>query len=85
MGLDSENESVREASLKDLKNLAGSPKRHMYEEAVYLLGLYQINNGELAEAQGTWKALQDEQLEDVGYSVDSPWKKVVADKVKSIS
>jgi hypothetical protein len=84
MGLDSENEFVREVSLKDLQELADAPDRHMYEEAVYLLGLYQINNGQLAEAQATWKKLQEDELKSVGYSVNSPWKKAVADKVKPV-
>lgn len=85
MGLDSAKDSVRNSALEDLKDLAGASHRYMHEEAVYLLGLYQINNGELDAAQETWKALQDEKLDDVGYSVDSPWKKAVAEKVKSVS
>ena len=85
MGLDSQDAQVRENSLRDLTELASSPKRHMYEEAVYLLGLYQINNGNIPEARETWNRLLDDSVEIPDYVGESPWKKVVDDKLKPAS
>lgn len=84
MDLDSEDTAARDSALQDLKKLASSPEKYMYEEAVYTLGLYQITNGQTQDAQTTWKALAEakEQLE--GYPIESPWNKVVEDKLQSI-
>ena len=82
MGLDSEQADVRDEALMELQSLAKAPQRYMHQEAVYLLGLYQINNGKIAEAQETWSALQSDSKKDTDYLVESPWAKAVQDKLK---
>ena len=82
MGLDSADAEVRNDSLADLQSLARAPHRHMNQEAVYLLGLYQINNGQITQGQETWKALQEAETSDLEFLVDSPWARVVQEKLK---
>lgn len=82
MGLDSEQSDIRDESLAELQALAKAPQRYMHQEAVYLLGLYQINNGKIAEAQETWSVLKEGDRKDTDYLVDSPWAKAVQDKLK---
>jgi hypothetical protein len=82
MGLDSTDAAVRAESLANLESLARAPHRHMNQEAVYLLGLYQVNNGQIALGQATWKTLQPaEPASDLDFLVDNPWSRVVQEKL----
>jgi hypothetical protein len=83
MGLDCSKQSdAYDDALMSLHVLAGAPQRYMHQEAVYLLGLYQINNGKIAEAQETWSALQSADKKATDYLFESPWAKAVKDKLK---
>lgn len=79
MGFDSEDEKIRDQSLRDLELAAQDVSNFAYQEAQYLLGVYYVAQGQIAKAQATWKELIT--ASDEAALVKSPWVKLAQEKL----
>jgi len=79
MGFDSKDEKVRDQSWKDLQAVSQDKTSCMQQEALYVLGIYYVSQGQFAKAQETWRELVDSADETA--LLKSPWVKLAQEKL----
>ncbi len=79
MGLDSSDDQEKEKSLKKLIEISQNSKESSYQEALYLLGVYHISNGESQKAQECFQKLAD--MSDSQVLIKSPWITLAREKL----
>lgn len=84
MLLDSPQEEVRIAALKELEHVATQKQNYYAQEALWTLGSFHAFYGNMPQAIAAWKALaQEEQTEKT--LISSPWVTQAQEKLKTLN
>lgn len=79
MGFDSKDAQEKEKSLKKLLEITQNPQEYVYQEALYLLGVYYISQGDHVNASASFKLLVD--CADPKALLKSPWVGLAQEKL----
>ena len=79
MGFDSADALEQEKSLQKLIEISKNSKDYAYQEALYLLGVYYLAQGDQQKSQESFKALVDAQ--DTQALLKSPWARLAEEKL----
>jgi len=83
MLLDSPEESVVAQALQDLKSMSEDTTKYYYQEALYILAMYESAHGNMGNAIESWKSLVNSKMDKA--LIESPFIAYAEDKLKSLN